>query len=132
MTTKLRVLLDEDISGVLASAIADFSGLLSVDYVCDMPGFSGTKDPPLLKYAGEDNRVLITIDTDFNHRTCPPCTHKGIIRITTRNKHEAIQGGALKRFLQSGHREKVKNCVAYVSDGKAIIHTHDGMEEVRF
>lgn len=132
MTTKLRVLLDEDISGVLASAIAQFSGLLSVQYVCDMPGFSGTKDPSLLKYAEEDNRVLITIDTDFNHRTCVPCTHKGIIRITTRNKHEGIQGGALKRFLQSGHRAKVKNCVAYVSEDKAIIHTHSGMEEYTF
>ena len=103
-----------------------------MQYVCNMPGFSGTKDPPLLKYAAENNRVLITIDTDFNHRTCAPCTHKGIIRITTRNKHEAIQGGVLRRFLQSGHRSKVKNCVAYVSEDKAIIHTHSGVEEYPF
>jgi len=132
LTTKLRVLLDEDISGVLANAVYNFSGLLSVRYVCDMPGFKGTDDPPLLKYADDDNRVLITIDSDFNHRSCPPCTHKGIIRITTRNKHEAIQGGVLQRFLQSGHRSKVKNCVVYVSDGKAIIHTHDGVETHEF
>jgi predicted nuclease of predicted toxin-antitoxin system len=128
----LRVLLDEDISGVLASAIDDYSGLLSVEYVCDMPGFSGTKDPNLLQYADQDNRVLITIDTDFNHKSCPPCTHKGIIRITTRNKHEAVQGGVLKRFLQSGYRVKVKNCVAYLSNGKVIIHSHDGMTEYQF
>jgi predicted nuclease of predicted toxin-antitoxin system len=132
LTTKLRVLLDEDISGALASAIGDFSGLLSVQYVCDMPGFSGTKDPPLLKYADENNRVLVTIDTGFNHRRCPPCTHKGIIRITTRNKHEGIQGGVLKRFLQSGYRGKVKNCVTYVSERKAIVHTHDGVDEYEF
>jgi predicted nuclease of predicted toxin-antitoxin system len=123
----LKVLLDEDISSVLASAIKDYSGLLSVKYVTDMPECRGMKDPPLLRYADEDDRVLITVDTDFNHRSCPPCTHKGIIRITTRNKHEAIQGGVLKRFLQSGHRAKVRNCVAYVSDGKVIIHSHDGV-----
>jgi len=132
LTTKLKVLLDEDISGILANAVSGFSGLLSVAYVCDMPGFQGTKDPPLLKYADEQNCVLITVDTDFNHRNYPPCTHKGIIRITTRNKHEGIQGGVLRRFLQSGHRKKVKNCVAYVSDGKAIIHTHGGMETYTF
>lgn len=132
MTTKLRVLLDEDISGILANAIDDFSGILSVTYVNDMPGFKGTDDPPLLKFAEDDNRILITVDTDFNHRRYPPCTHKGIIRITTRNKHEAIQGGVLQRFLRSGHRVEVKNCVAYVSDGQAIIHSHDGVDTFSF
>jgi len=132
LTTKLRVLLDEDISGVVASAVADYSGLLSVKYVWYMPGFKGTDDPPLLKYADEENRVLITVDTGFNHRNYPPCTHKGIIRITTRNKYAAIQDGVLKRFLLSGHRVEVKNCVAYVSDGQAIIHTHDGTTTIRF
>lgn len=132
MTTKLRVLLDEDISGILADAIDSFSGLLSVRYVCDMPGFQGTKDPPLIKYAEDEDRVLITADTGFNHRDYPPCTHKGILRITTRNKHEAIQGGVLQRFLQSGHRAKVRNCVAYVSEREAVIHSHNGSETYRF
>jgi predicted nuclease of predicted toxin-antitoxin system len=122
----LRVILDEDISGALASVIREFSGLLSVEYVCDIPAFRGTDDFPLLEHADADNRVLITVDSDFNHNSCPPCTHRGIIRITTRNKHEAIQGGVLKRFLESGHRVKVKDSVAYVSDGQAIIHSHDG------
>lgn len=130
MTTKLKVLLDEDISGPLALVIDHFSGLLSVEYVCNMPGFQGTDDPPLLDYADGEGRVLVTIDTDFTHQTYPPCTHKGIIRLTTRNKHEAILGGVLKRFLQSGHRAKVKNCVAYISDGQAIIHSHGGNRSV--
>jgi predicted nuclease of predicted toxin-antitoxin system len=132
LTTKLRVLLDEDISGVLAQAVNLYSGLLSVQYVCNMPGFSGTQDLPLLDYARDDDRVLVTVDTDFNHNSCPPCTHKGIIRITTRNKHEGIQGTALRDFLQSGHRAKVHNAVAYVSHRKAIIHTHAGVEEYRY
>jgi predicted nuclease of predicted toxin-antitoxin system len=132
LTTKLKVLLDEAITDILANVIQDYSSLLSVKYVREMPAFKGTNDPPLLKYADEEDRVLITVDTDFNHRDFPPCTHKGIIRITTRNKHEAIQGGVLRRFLQSGHRVEVRNCVAYVSDGQAIIHTHGGVETYRF
>jgi predicted nuclease of predicted toxin-antitoxin system len=132
LTTKLRVLLDEDISGILAKEIDRYSGLLSVRYVNDLPDVKGTKDPPLLKYAEEDNRVFITVDTDFNHNRFPPCTHKGILRITTRNKHDAIRGGVLKRFLQSGHRAKVRDCVAYMSEKRVIIHTHDGKETHQF
>lgn len=132
MTTKLKVLLDEAISGILAECIEEYSGLLSVLYVCDIPELRGTKDPDLLKHAEEDDRVLITVDSDFNHTSCPPCTHKGIIRIATRNKHEAIQGDALKRFLRSGHRAEVRNCVAYISDHRATIHTHKEITEYRF
>ena len=132
MTTKLKVLLDEDISGVLKAAIDEFSGLLSVAYVCDMPDFKGSDDYDVLARAGEDNCVLLTVDTDFTHLNYPPCTHKGIIRLTTRNKHEAILEGILKRFLQSGHRSEVKNSVAYISDGQAIIHSHDGRTEFSF
>ena len=132
MTTKLRILIDEDVGNLMAEHIQSYSGMLSVKYVREMPGFKGTDDAPLVTYANAEHRVLITMDTGINHNSYPPCTHSGILRITTHNKHEAFQGGILKRFFQSGLRARVKDCVTYVSSFKAEIHSHSGVDTVHF
>jgi predicted nuclease of predicted toxin-antitoxin system len=73
----VKVKLDEDMPADLASPLRD-AGFDVVNAVEE--GLGGKADPPILKAATSEGRVLITFNLDFaDVRHYPPGTHAGIV-----------------------------------------------------
>jgi hypothetical protein len=126
------LLIDEDLPNDLADELQRCSSAIKAIYVRDVAGMSGTKDNPLRAIAKMERRIILTTDSDFNHKADPPCTHDGIIRLVERRKHTSITAGIFQQFMLSGYRKHVKNSVTYLSKGKARIVSHDGEATYHF
>lgn len=62
----------------------------------------GAPDPEIAKVCNAENRILVTLDTDFaDIRQYPPGSHPGIIvfRISRQDKHSIL--GVTRRLLQT-------------------------------
>jgi len=99
---------------------------LRSEYVRDMPTLCDATDDAIMEYAKQENRIVITTETNFNERSFPICTHPGIIVLASRQRHEAVGAQIFQRFLLSGFRKHAKDSVTYLTDDRAIVRTHDG------
>ena len=73
----MRIKLDQNLSHYL---VEDLTALKhDVDTVLD-EGLSGESDPSVLKAATTEDRILLTLDTDFlNLKKYPPGSHCGVV-----------------------------------------------------
>ena len=128
-TTKLRILLDENLPADLSESIKRHSSAFLVieDIQSNRPGM---EDGPMMKYAKEKELIVITMDNGINQRTHPPCQHPGVIRLAARKKHK--NAAAFRKFLLSGIRKHVHHCVTFVSYGKARVIGHEGEHVYQF
>ena len=128
-TTKLRILLDENLPFDLAEAIKkNSSAFLAIK---DMhPDLVGTEDSMMMQHANENDLIVITMDTGINEKTYPPCRHPGIIRLAARQKHK--NADAFRRFMLSGIRKHVHHCITFVSRENARVVGHEGQTIYQF
>jgi hypothetical protein len=92
----------------------------------------GAKDPAVIAYAKEHNRIVVTTETGMNHKSFPICTHPGIIVLAGKRRHESFHAGIFKRFLLSGRRQDSQDAVTFLSSEGARIKTHSGDLSFRF
>jgi len=123
LTTNLRLLLDEAITNVLADEIKRSSSAINVEYIRDLP-IKGAKDPGVIAYAKQTDRIVVTTESGMNHKTFPICTHPGIIVLCGRRRHESFHAGVFQRFLLSGNRKLAREAVTFLSEREMRIQTH--------
>lgn len=124
MSTKLRLLLDEQIPHQLAKRLERFRALNCV-YVPELH-LKGKDDTVLMEYARQENRILVTTDRGLDERAFPICTHPGIIILGFSCRHEPSAQRAFRKFLLSGARKHTKDSVTHLSDDSASIRGHGG------
>ena len=83
MNTTIRILIDENAGGVIASNFAAMSGINSI-FVGDIPSLCGRSDDDVWNYAEHERRIVVSLDADFSRFNHPVCKHDGIIRFRTR------------------------------------------------
>lgn len=118
MSTKLRILIDECVQGPLAAAIRSHSGLMKCEVIdAKHPlGNQGTSDDQVLAYATEHQFITVTYEWRFDQKRYKICTHPGIIRVLTENKHHAIQFRAFEELMKSGKRHLCKHAIVTLHD----------------
>jgi len=87
----------------------------------------GVKDPVLIDVCKHENRVFITLDTDFSDiRTYPPQEFPGIIvlRVGSQSKHHVIK--VFQNVIPLIGREPLNQCLWIVEETKVRIRgKHD-------
>lgn len=130
MTTKLRLLLDEQVPRQLAAALQRASKL---DVVCVRDtAVRGQDDQAVINYARNERRIVVTADLGISENSFPICTHPGIIILRSRQQHVAIREKLFQRFIRSGHRKHAKDAVTRLTHDEAQIKSHDGENVYRF
>jgi len=111
--TKLRLLVDECVEGLLVQEIRSCSGTTSVEVIdANHPlGNRGTPDKVVMKYANQQERILVTDETRLDEKSNPICTHPGIIVIGARKRHELEKAKLFPRFMKSGFRKECHHAV---------------------
>jgi len=122
LTTNLRLLLDECVTDPLAKALGDCSSALNIEYIRDN-GMCSAEDAEVVRYATQENRIVVTTETGINHKKFRICTHPGIIVLCGRRRHESIQAEIFQKFLLSGHRKEAIHHVTFLSENEARIKT---------
>jgi predicted nuclease of predicted toxin-antitoxin system len=83
-------------------------------------GLGGERDPPVLKAAADEGRILLTFDLDFaDIRQYPPGTHAGIVVFRLQDQRWATLEGPLRRLLAKGGLVDLSNGLAIV-DGARV------------
>jgi predicted nuclease of predicted toxin-antitoxin system len=83
-------------------------------------GLGGERDPPVLKAAADEGRILLTFDLDFaDIRQYPPGTHAGIVVFRLQDQRWATLEGPLRRLLAKGGFVDLSNGLAIV-DGARV------------
>jgi len=130
LTTKLRLLLDEQVPQQLAGALQRPSRL---DVVCVRDtAVSGKDDQAVINYARNERRIVVTTDLGISENSFPVCTHPGIIILRSRQQHVAIRGKVFQRFIRSGHRKHAKDAVTRLRHDEAFVKSHQGESVYRF
>jgi predicted nuclease of predicted toxin-antitoxin system len=121
LSTKIALLLDECVPAPLATAIEETSGISSCEIIsADHPlGNRGTPDYALVRYASENNRILVTIEKRLNEKLYAICTHSGIIVLQCKTRFEPRLAGLFKSFMKSGHRMKSYHAVTKLRLGES-------------
>lgn len=130
MSTNLRLLLDEAITDPLARLIREKSGAINVQYMRELD-IRGAPDQDVIDYARQEDRIVVTTETGMNAKVFPVCTHRGIIVLSGRHRHEAAQADMFRRFLLSGRRQEAKDAVTFVSEKLVRIKSHQGEDSFR-
>ena len=114
MATKLRLLLDECLSGPLAEQIKQHRSL-NVEHVNDTPlGNQSTPDTAIVDYARKTNRIVVTPEQGIDEKKFIICTHPGIVvfRATKRHSHHLRM---FRDLMASGQRIKCRHAFTYLS-----------------
>ena len=83
-------------------------------------GLGGEDDPPVLRAATDEGRILLTFDLDFaDIRRYPPGTHAGIVVFRLKDQRWATLEGPLGRLLAKGGLVDLANGLAVV-DGVRV------------
>ena len=125
MNTKLRILVDEDIEDEVADAVCSISAFNSA-CVRDIPAIKGKPDGDVMKYAQSDDRIVLTMDGDYNKRNYPICQHKGIIRIESKSKHKTVVIKIVEGFVRGGNRSKSKHAITILTQESYRIEDING------
>jgi hypothetical protein len=97
-------------------------------------GFDGrTQDCDLVCATLDHGCILLTKDKrTINEKLFSPCTHGGIIIIKNARPFVSDVKAYIKAFCKSGKRSLAEHCVTHLYPDKAIIHTHTGLEVIKF
>jgi predicted nuclease of predicted toxin-antitoxin system len=80
-------------------------------------GLAGARDPPVLKAATNEGRVLLTFDLDFaDVRQYPPRSHAGIVVFRLHDQRWATLKGPVARLLAGRNLEKLEKGLAIVDE----------------
>lgn len=120
MNTRLRLLIDEAIEDDLAESIGAMPAF-QAEYVRKLPELKGKSDRAVMEYATAENRIVLTLDSDYNSDNYPICTHPGIIRIATNTRHHIAVRDLIKRFALCGHRVEARHAIAHLNSGECVI-----------
>ena len=99
----MKIKLDENMPADLAAMLRE-EGHDVADVVEE--GLGGADDPPVLKAATDEQRILITFDLDFaDIRHYPPGSHGGIVVSLARSALESIRRSCPSRAdaIESGN-----------------------------
>jgi predicted nuclease of predicted toxin-antitoxin system len=110
----VKVKLDENMPADLASRLRH-AGHDVVDVMEE--GLAGEDDPPILKAATKEGRILVTFDLDFaDIRHYPPGTHAGIVVFRLQDQRWKNLQGPLNRLLAGDSLEGLSNGLAIVDE----------------
>jgi predicted nuclease of predicted toxin-antitoxin system len=80
-------------------------------------GLAGAEDPPVLKAATTEGRVLMTFDLDFaDVRQYPPGAHAGIVVFRLSNQRWQSLEERVRRLLQENGLDKLEQGLAVVDE----------------
>ena len=80
-------------------------------------GLGGTKDPPILKAAANEGRILVTFDLDFaDIRRYPPGSHMGIVVFRLRDQRWKTLEVPVDRLLASSSLANLEKGLAIVDE----------------
>jgi predicted nuclease of predicted toxin-antitoxin system len=80
-------------------------------------GLAGEDDPPVLRAAAKEDRILVTFDLDFaDIRQYLPGTHAGIVVFRLRDQRWKTLEGPARRSLTESNLEKLKQGLAIVNE----------------
>ena len=114
-TTSLRLLLDECVDLTLRDDINALSRSLKVEWVGELPfANTGYSDQDIVKYATDNNRIIVTTESRFSEKQFPICTHPGIIVIKAVAHHASYKSRMFKDLAQSGLRRRCNHAVTYL------------------
>jgi predicted nuclease of predicted toxin-antitoxin system len=119
--TKLRLLLDECLDGLLAGEIAKYKALNVESINETFLANRGTSDQAVVDYARQSRRIVVTIETRLNEHQFRICTHPGILVIASRN-----HGLRIKMFndlMLSGVKGRCRHAVTYLRPNDATTRT---------
>jgi predicted nuclease of predicted toxin-antitoxin system len=78
---------------------------------------AGEDDPPIIKAATEEGRILMTFDLDFaDIRQYPPGTHSGIVVFRLHDQRWRTLEGPAKRLLTESNLNKLEQGLAIVDE----------------
>jgi predicted nuclease of predicted toxin-antitoxin system len=90
---------------------------------------AGEDDPPVLRSAAKEDRILITFDMDFaDIRQYPPGTHAGIVVFRLRDQRWKTLEGPARRSLTESNLEKLKHGLAIVNETRIRYKQPHGKE----
>lgn len=112
MTSKLRLLLDEDVQKFLADEVQKWNAL-NVELVGQIPSLKGQDDPVVIAYARSQRRIVVTLDTHMTEHRYEICTHPGIVLVAVRQGDDA-RIEAFRKLMRSGHRGRCRHAVTYL------------------
>jgi len=100
---------------------ADLAGMLRTeghdvhDVVAE--GLKGEDDPPVLRAATREDRILVTFDLDFvDIRQYPPGTHAGIVIFRLQDQRWKTLEGPARRSLTDSNLVKLERGLAIVDE----------------
>ena len=112
----MNLILDQMLDVVVAHALRSMGH--NVLRVSDL-GMARANDDAILGWAISNNRILITLDSDFGDWAILPLTkHPGVIRIKAKPAHTENVMSALLPFLERYRQDEFANRVAIVSRDK--------------
>ncbi len=80
-------------------------------------GLAGHEDPPVLKAATDEGRVLLTFDLDFaDIRHYPPGSHAGIVVFRLHDQRWATLQDPVGRLLTGDKLQKLDNGLAIMDE----------------
>jgi len=114
-TTSLRLLLDECVDRTLKDDIKALGRSLRVECVGELPfANKGCSDEDVVKYAKDNNRIVVTTESRFSEKQFPICTHPGIIVIKAITHHSSWKSRMFRDLAQSGMRTQCNHAVTYL------------------
>jgi len=82
-------------------------------------GLGGEEDPPVLKAATDERRILLTFDLDFaDIRQYPPGTHAGIVVFRLQDQRWTTLKRPLSRLLAQGGLAGLASGLAIVDESR--------------
>ena len=80
-------------------------------------GLAGQQDPPVLRAATAEGRILLTFDTDVaDIRQYPPGSHAGIAVFRLRDQRWQALEGPVRRLLAQSNLAKLEQGLAIVDE----------------
>lgn len=92
--------------------------------VCDVveEGLAGENDPPVLKAATVEGRILITFDVDFaDIRTYPPGSHAGIVVFRLHDQRWKSLKPQIEKLLSGQMLKRLERSLAVVDETRIRI-----------
>jgi predicted nuclease of predicted toxin-antitoxin system len=110
----VKVKLDENMPTDLATHLRQ-AGHDVMDVVEE--GLGGEDDPPILKAATVEGRILMTFDLDFaDIRHYPPCSHAGIVVFRLQDQRWTSLQGPIDRLLAGNRLDDLVSGLAIVDE----------------
>jgi predicted nuclease of predicted toxin-antitoxin system len=115
----VKVKIDENLAAahrhVLAEASHDVTDV-------HQEALAGASDEDLWARVCEEDRLLVTLDTDFaDVRLFAPGTHPGIVLLRTTHPSVAVVGAILRRVLDEQPLESLAGCLAVADESRTRI-----------